>query len=92
MYDIQVKNNRKVPVLMKIQDQVPVSQESDIVVEVEDISGANRDIQSGRLQWIKTLAAGENTKFRVGFSVRYPKGRNVPIRQQRVVRAPRYRN
>jgi uncharacterized protein (TIGR02231 family) len=90
-YKIQVKNNRKVPISIKLQDQVPVSQETDIVVDVEDISGASWDKPSGRLQWIKTIAAGDNLKCTVAFSVKYPKSKTVPIRQQRMIRTPRYR-
>jgi uncharacterized protein (TIGR02231 family) len=91
-YEIQVKNNRRVPIAIKIQDQVPVSQESDIAVDVEETSGAELHGPSGRLQWIKTIPAGDNIKYQIAFSVKYPKNRVVPIRQQRLIRTPRYRN
>jgi uncharacterized protein (TIGR02231 family) len=91
-YKIQIKNNRGVPVNIKLQDQLPVAQETDIIVEVEDISGANWDKPSGRLQWIKTIAPGDNLKCTVAFSVKYPKSKTVSIRQQRMVTTPRYRH
>lgn len=91
VYEIYIKNNRKSTVNIKVLDQVPVSQESDISVDVEDISGASKDDLSGRLQWISAVPPGENVKYRVAFSVRYPKNRHVAIRKQRVVRTPRYR-
>jgi uncharacterized protein (TIGR02231 family) len=91
-YKLQIKNNRGVPVNIKLQDQVPVAQETDIVVEVEDISNANWDKPSGRLQWIKTIAPGESLRCTVAFSVKYPKSKVVSIRQKRIVSTPRYRH
>jgi uncharacterized protein (TIGR02231 family) len=91
IYEIQVRNNRKVPVTVKIQDQIPVAQEKDITVEDAVISGAALDAPSGRLQWIKNLGAGEVVKYKIAFTVRYPKNRTVNIRKSRLVRTPRYR-
>jgi uncharacterized protein (TIGR02231 family) len=92
VYEIQVKNNRKTPINIKIQDQIPVSQESDIIVETSNISGADVDKSSGRLQWIRNIQAGEMTKYIVSFSVRYPKNKTVNIRKQRVIRIPRFKH
>lgn len=91
-YEIQLKNNHKTPVTVRIQDQLPVSQENEIVVDVENISGASLDAPSGRLQWVKNISAGESIKYRIAFSVKYPRGRTVAIRQRRSVRTPRYRH
>jgi uncharacterized protein (TIGR02231 family) len=92
VYEIQVRNNRKVPVSIKVQDQIPISQEKDITVEVASLSGAALDAASGRLQWIKDLAPGEASRDRIDFTVRYPKNRTVSIRKSRVVSTPRYRH
>ena len=92
VYEIQLRNNRKVPVAIKVQDQVPVSQEKDIAVDIEEISGANLDAPSGRLQWVKSLPPGETVKYKIAFTVRYPKNRTVNIRKSRLVRTPRYKH
>lgn len=92
VYEIQLKNNRKVPVSIKVQDQIPASQEKDISVEVSDISNAALDAPSGRLQWVKTFAPGETLRYKVAFTVKYPKNQTVNIRKSRLVRTPRYRN
>jgi uncharacterized protein (TIGR02231 family) len=92
VYEIQLRNNRKVPVFIRVQDQVPISQENDITVDVAETSGAALDAPSGRLQWIKNLAPGEATRYKIAFAVRYPKNRTVNIRKSRLVRTPRYRN
>lgn len=92
VYEIQARNNKSVPVAIKIQDQVPVSQENDITVEVADVSGASIETASGRLQWTKTLPPGDILKYRIAFSVRYPKNKTVNIRKSRMIRTPRFKH
>jgi uncharacterized protein (TIGR02231 family) len=91
IYEIRVRNNRNVPVGIRVQDQIPVSQENDIMVEVSDISNAVLDGPSGRIQWFKNLPPSEVVKYEVAFAVKYPKNKTVNIRKSRVVRTPRYR-
>jgi uncharacterized protein (TIGR02231 family) len=91
-YEIQVKNNRSSPIVIKIQDQIPVSQESEITVDAEQISGAALDTESGRLQWIPKIMPGEKASYIVAFSVKYPRSKEVAIRKKRIVRTPRYMN
>ncbi len=92
VYEISVRNNKAASIQIRIQDQLPVSQESDIVVDADDISGAALDVPSGRLQWRKQLAPGETIKHRVAFSVKYPKNKTISLRKSRVTRTPRFRN
>lgn len=92
VYEIKLRNNRKVPISIKVQDQIPVSQEKDIIVEVADVSSANLDASSGRLQWIKNLMPGETMQYKIAFAVKYPKNRTVNIRKSRLVRTPRYKH
>ncbi|MBU0763508.1 MAG: DUF4139 domain-containing protein [Bacteroidetes bacterium] len=89
-YEIIVKNNRKGQVEMELIDQVPVSQESDITVEILDISGAARDELSGKLTWDIKLQAGESKKFTISYSVKYPKNRSVQTRKTRAISAPAF--
>lgn len=92
IYEIQVRNNRKVAVSLRVQDQLPISQEKDIVVDASELSGASLDAASGRLQWLRSLAPGETVRYRIAFEVRYPKNKSVQIRKNRTVQTPRYRH
>lgn len=92
VYEIQLRNNRKAAVSIRVQDQIPVSQEKDITVETTELSNAALDIPSGRLQWIKSLAPGETTQYRIAFTVKYPKNKTVQVRKNRSIRSPRYRH
>jgi len=88
LYEITVKNNRTVPISLELQDQVPISQESDISVDAIETSGAVPDPQTGKLLWEVRLNPGEVVKYTVSFSVKYPKNRNVMIRKNRVIMCP----
>ena len=82
-YEIIVKNNRKVPIEIEINDQLPVSQESDIDVAIIDISNAKHDDLSGKLTWEYKLQAGESKIITLSFSIKYPKNRTVKTRKSR---------
>ncbi len=83
-YEITVKNNKSVPVKIEVQDQVPISQESDISVDVEQISGAQQDNLSGRLKWLANLKPGESVTYILSFTVKAPKNKEVHLKEYRM--------
>jgi uncharacterized protein (TIGR02231 family) len=80
-YEIVVKNNRKLPISIDIEDQLPVSQNSEIVVEVSEISNAKKDEATGKLLWNYTIAPGEQQKITLTYSIKYPKSKAVNTRK-----------
>jgi len=72
-YNITVKNNKKEKVEMILKDQFPVSTNKDIEVELIESNGAVINNDLGVLTWKLELAAGESKKFRISYSVKYPK-------------------
>lgn len=76
-YEITVQNNKKQAVSLQIEDQLPISQNGDIEVDREELSGASVDEQTGKLTWKITLQPGETIKKQLRFSVQYPKKRYV---------------
>ncbi len=89
-YEIQVKNNRDEPVQIDLEDQVPITEESEIKVEALEISKAELDDISGILRWHINLASGQSEKVVVSFSVKYPKNRRIHIYQSKVMYCPRF--
>ncbi|HPG73904.1 MAG TPA: DUF4139 domain-containing protein, partial [Bacteroidales bacterium] len=89
-YEIQVKNNRNKAVNIEIIDQIPVSQESEIEVGVNDISSAEYNNTSGLLKWNTELQPGKSQKFTVSFWVKYPKNKPVQMARKRSVSAPKF--
>ena len=80
-YEIVVKNNRKTPITIDVEDQLPVSQNSEIVVEVTELSKAKKDDATGKLTWTYTIAPGEQQKIILTYSIRYPKNKQVNTRK-----------
>lgn len=78
-YEITVKNNKKEKVQMMLKDQYPLSTNKDIEVELIEISGADNNAELGLLNWLTELAPGESKKFRVSYSVKYPKDKVVNV-------------
>lgn len=74
-YEIIVKNNRKLPIQIEIQDQVPVSQDSEIETEVSNISNAHQDLITGKLTWKLNLESGKSEKLNLLYSIKYPKSK-----------------
>ncbi|MFM7309956.1 MAG: mucoidy inhibitor MuiA family protein [Flavobacteriales bacterium] len=72
-YSIKIKNNKKEPVKMVIEDQLPLSTNQDILIVVEEISGATEDLATGKLTWNKDLNPGQEETIEIRFSVKYPK-------------------
>ncbi|MCP4521437.1 MAG: DUF4139 domain-containing protein [Cytophagales bacterium] len=86
-YEIAIRNTYNTPIEIEVVDQVPVSQESDIEVDVKEISGADHHPKSGRLEWKLKIEPKTTQKLITSFSVKYPKNKKVHIRKKRRVNA-----
>jgi uncharacterized protein (TIGR02231 family) len=80
-YEMVVKNNRKTPIQIDIQDQLPTSTQSDIVVEAIETSKAEFDSKTGELTWSYSLQPGEVKKIALSFSIKYPKNANLNLQK-----------
>jgi uncharacterized protein (TIGR02231 family) len=82
-YEMVVKNNRKTPVQIEIVDQLPISTQSDIIVDVIENSKGEFDSKTGQYSWKQTLQAGEVKKIEFSFSVKYPKNSKINLQKTR---------
>lgn len=89
-YEITIKNNRKSAVTIDVEDQLPVSQNSEIVVESIELSKAKKDDATGKLTWRYTIAPGEQQKITLTYSIRYPKNKYVKAKKYRTMSAPSF--
>ncbi len=78
-YEMVVKNNRKGAVTLDLNDQLPVSQNTDIVVESIELSKGQLDPATGKLKWTMTLAPDESKKVILTYSVKYPRNQSVNL-------------
>ncbi len=90
-YEIVVKNNHKAPIQIEVEDQLPISQNSEIIVDVKEISKADRDEATGKLKWKLSLAPDETKKILLSFSIKYPKAKAVELKKKyRTISAPAF--
>ncbi|MBO9702267.1 MAG: DUF4139 domain-containing protein [Sporocytophaga sp.] len=76
-FEIEVRNTKKESIDILVEDQIPVSQNSQIEVEAIDTGGAAYNKDNGKLQWKLSLGAGETKKVLFKYSVKYPKNKTV---------------
>jgi uncharacterized protein (TIGR02231 family) len=76
-YKITIKNTKNVAVDLIVEDQVPVSQDSDIEVSFDGSEGATLDAATGKLKWTINLAPGANKEIEFGYTVKYPKDKRI---------------
>ncbi|RMG59262.1 MAG: mucoidy inhibitor MuiA family protein [Bacteroidetes bacterium] len=76
-FAITLRNNKSTAVQLTLEDQVPVSQNKEIEVEILELSGGRVDPGSGKVVWDVALAPGETRELILKFEVKYPK--NQPV-------------
>jgi len=76
---ILVKNTRKETVNLLLQDQIPVSRNSDISVTTEELSGGTLNKEQGIVSWQLQLQPGEQRELILQYKVKYPKSRKLIV-------------
>lgn len=76
-FEISVRNTKTEVVKITLEDQVPISQNSQIEVTVSDVGGAKYNKDTGKLIWELTLQPNETKKVVYKYEVKYPKDRVV---------------
>lgn len=76
---ITMKNTRREAVNLIVRDQVPVSRNSDINVTVNELSGGQRDDQTGIVTWQLQLQPGEQRDLTLQYRVKYPKDKRLTV-------------
>lgn len=76
-YEISVRNTKNEVVKLTIEDQLPVSQNSQIEVTVIDTGASKYNKDTGKLTWPLTLQPNETKKVSYKFEVKYPKDQTI---------------
>lgn len=81
-YEIIIKNNKRISIPIEVVDQIPISRQKDIVIEVDEakLSGADYNKTYGRLLWRLNVEGNSSKKLRFGYTLKYPKDRQVKIK------------
>jgi uncharacterized protein (TIGR02231 family) len=76
-YELKIKNNKKNSAKIIIEEQIPISQNEDIVVKLIESSGAKYNVEDGSLRWNVDAEAGKSISKKVVFSVKHPKDKQI---------------
>jgi len=76
-YEISIRNTKGESIKVIVEDQIPVSQNTQIEVSVQDIAGAKFNKNTGKLVWEMELKPSETRKVIYKFEVKYPKDRQI---------------
>lgn len=76
-WEISVRNKKREPIRIIIDDQVPVSTTKEITVDILEISGAEHSKEKGFLRWEINVLPDETDKLEFRYTVKYPKKRTL---------------
>lgn len=77
-WDLAVRNNKSQAITLKLYDQIPVSQQQEVEVTLEEESGSpDLNADKGILTWDFELAPASDEKVFFQYSVKYPKNRRI---------------
>ncbi len=76
-FRITIRNTKKENVDLILEDQIPVSKNSEIEVLDADFKGAELNAETGKLTWKLNLKSNETKILEVKYTVKYPKGKTI---------------
>ncbi|MCR6638328.1 MAG: DUF4139 domain-containing protein [Sporocytophaga sp.] len=89
-YEIDVRNLNSKPVQIEIFDQIPIAQQEEIQISLEEKDGASYIKENGKLTWKLDIPASMTSKIKLGYSVKFPRDKTVIIKRTGRVVCPRF--
>lgn len=77
MFEITVRNTRSENISIVLEDQIPMTRNSDIKISTDELSKGNYSEDTGMINWKLDLKPGETRKIRLGYTVKFPKEKVV---------------
>ena len=77
MYFIEVRNQKANAIDVVIQDQIPISQLTDVTIELIDNSKASFNNVTGLLQWRTVIKPRQSEQIKFGFKIKHNKDQSV---------------
>ena len=78
-YNIKVQNNRLDAINVVIHDQIPVSTNNQIHVELYEKTDGIHQLDEGLIIWNKIIETSKNAVVNIQYSVKYPKDLRINL-------------
>ena len=78
-FNLEILSRKSQPLNLTVEDQIPVSNTSEVIVESQELSGAKLDEATGILKWDLKLQAQEKRLLKLKYQVKYPKNRPLNL-------------
>ena len=69
-YEMVIKNNRKTAVKIGLEDQLPISQNSEIIVDAVELSKGLVSKDDGNVSWKFLISKGESQKVIYTYTIK----------------------
>lgn len=76
-FEIEIKNLKGINLEVVVQDQIPITQNADITIELQDKGKAVHDQTTGLLEWKFNLKPKEFEKLNFSYKVKHNKDMNL---------------
>jgi len=78
-YLIEVKNQKSTNIEIVVQDQMPITQNAEIIIEKIEDGKAKYNELTGLLEWDLKLKSKENKQIKFTYKVKYNKDQNINL-------------
>lgn len=79
-FDIVIRNNLSSNINLIVEDQIPVSNDKEIMVTLKNKDNATLNENTGMLVWKFSLATKETKKLNYNYEIKHPKDRQLALR------------
>jgi uncharacterized protein (TIGR02231 family) len=91
MYEIDVRNLNKNAIFIEIIDQIPIPQQEEIQITLDESKDALYQESIGKLTWKLEIPGAQTAKIKMGYSVKFPRDKMVIIKRTGKVICPKFR-
>ena len=79
-YEIEIKNNKRLPISILVQERLPISRNESIKIENKSFTNADYDEKKGFLDWEFKIQPGSTKTIEYSYTVKYPKNQRLYLR------------
>lgn len=72
-FEIEIRNKRKQTIELLVEDQIPVSQNEQLEINLTENGNSIYTKESGMLKWKLNIEPSQQTKLKYSYSAKYPK-------------------